>query len=251
MSRIDAPAQEEFRPELYDAIAPGYYDAVYRRGAGIQWFWHHHRFAQVEARLPNECRRLLDLGCGPGTFLGRLERPLDYALGLDLAAAQIAHANALYGGARREFRVADVRDLSLVEPFDAIVSIEVIEHLPPAATADFLAAIQRLLRPGGTVVLTTPNYRSLWPLLERLVSAKGPVDYRRQHINRFRRDRLADELRHAGFEQVRCETFFALAPFLAGVSRRLAETVLAAERRWLPRAGAELVVSAIKPVDGR
>ena len=242
-----APHEAEYQPELYQAIPAGYYDDVYRRGRGVQWFWHHHRFATVAERLPPRVGRLFDLGCGPGTFLGNLEGRADQALGIDIAVPQIEHAKSRYARPGLEFRVADAVDLGSTARFDAVVSIEVIEHLRPSDGRRLLADLHALLEPGGTLVLTTPNYRSAWPLLERLVSRLGPVDYRVQHINRFDRHRLAREVAAVGFADVRVDTFFVVSPFLAAFSRRLGEAALRWEARLLPRLGAELVVRARKP----
>lgn len=239
--------EKPYLEDLYHEIEAGYYDRVYRHGRGTQWFWHHHRFGTVEALLPRPCDRILDLGCGPGTFLGNLTSPFKYGLGVDLATAQIEFAQRTYSRPGLEFRAADVRGIAVDEPFDAVVSIEVIEHLPPAETQRFLRTLHDLLKPGGAVILTTPNYRSLWPLLERLVSRIGPVDYTRQHINPFNITRLAEEVAKAGFCDVRTETFFVAAPFAAALSSALARGMLRAERALLPRLGSELAVSARKP----
>lgn len=237
----------DFDPGQYDAISPGYYDLVYQKGQGVQWFWHHHRFGVVAEGLPAGARRIVDLGCGPGTFLGNLKRPVERALGIDIAAPQIAYAQARYPRPGLEFRVGDVTGLDRAERFDAAVSIEVVEHLRPEDARPFLSAIYDLLEPGGTLVLTTPNYRSFWPVLEWLVSKKGPVDYLEQHINRFDRGRLRREVEQIGFVDVRCQTFFVIAPFLAAVSGALAELVFRWERRLLPYLGAELALVARKP----
>jgi len=171
----------DFHPEQYDAISPGYYDLVYQRGRGVQWFWHHHRFGMVEEGLPDRAERIIDLGCGPGTFLGAaLQKPFGRALGIDIAAPQIAYAQAHNQRPGVEFRVGDVTGLDRAERFQAAVSIEVIEHLRPEDARGFLAALHDLLEPGDTLVLTTPNYRSFWPLIEWLVSRIGPVDYLEQ-----------------------------------------------------------------------
>jgi 2-polyprenyl-3-methyl-5-hydroxy-6-metoxy-1,4-benzoquinol methylase len=236
----------EFLPELYDGIAPGYYDKVYRRGRGVQWFWHDARFREVEARLPKTLDSILDLGCGPGTFLGRLERPVRRAIGVDLANAQVEYARHTYQRDGLEFLAADVRDLPATDRFSAVVSIEVIEHLPREATQSFLRTLFERLSPGGTAILTTPNYRSLWPLLEHLVSWIGAVDYRRQHINRFTAHRLAAEMTAAGFETVDVGTFFVFSPFLASLSTVAARKARLLERA-LKRAGAELIVSGVRP----
>ena len=228
-------------------IPPGYYDRVFRRGRGVQWFWHRERFRKVEQAIPREATKVLDLGCGPGTFLGQTERRFAAALGVDLAPSQIEYARRHYDRQGLEFQVGDVGHFESTQRFDAVVSIEVIEHLPPADTGRFLGNILQLLRPGGWAVLTTPNYRSLWPLLEQAVSRLGPVDYRAQHINRFTEQRLQEELASAGFRDVGCETFFVVAPFLAAVSTGLAGSMLGIEARLLPRLGSEILACARRP----
>lgn len=237
-----------FKPELYDQIAPGYYDEVYARGRGLQWFWHHYRFRIVSDLLAPAGGNILDLGCGPGTFLGHFTSGYTRAVGIDLARPQIEFASKKYGSDRVHFEAAAVAAFTHAKTFDAVVSIEVIEHLPPEETQHFLHSIFNVLKRGGTLVLTTPNYRSLWPLIEWAVSAKGPVDYREQHINRFDTRRLVRELESAGFVVRRTRTFFVLAPFLAAISTRLAERVHAWEQRLLPHLGAELAIRAEKPL---
>ena len=236
---------ERFLASQYEGIAPGYYDQVYRRGRGVQWFWHEHRFREVDRLLPAAAARILDLGCGPGTFLGRLDRPTTTRLGIDLAAPQIEYARAHYAREGLEFRVGDVRELAATEErFDAVVSIELVEHLPRESVRPLLRAIRDLLVPGGALVMTTPNYRSLWPLLERAVSLRGPVDYTIQHINPYTPARLAKELAGAGLVVESVQTFFVLAPFAAALGTRTAERILGWERVLLPRAGAELAIRA-------
>ena len=81
--------------------------------------------------------------------------------------------------------------------------IEVIEHLPPADARRLLAEARRLLSPQGRLVVTTPNYRSLWPLIEWGVNRVSRVSYEQQHINKYGRGRLAADLAQAGYSQGR------------------------------------------------
>jgi SAM-dependent methyltransferase len=236
-----------FDPAQYHGIPAGYYDQVYRRGRGVQWFWHEHRFRTVRGLLPAAGGRLLDVGCGPGTFLGHFADGYQEALGIDLADAQIAYAQEHYTAPGRRFEAVDASRFRDREPFDAIVSIELIEHLPAEETRPFLELLRGLLVPGGTLVLTTPNYRSAWPALEWMVSRRGPVDYRLQHINPFNRGRLSRELAAAGFEVGEVGTFFVLAPFLASASNTAASALHWAESRFLGRLGAELYAQARRP----
>src|SRR5882672_1342509 len=80
---------------------------------------------------------------------------------LKFRAVQIDYANRRYGSAEHRFSTQVLADLD--ERFDAITMIELIEHLPPADARRLLAEARGLLSPQGRLVVTTPNYRSLWP----------------------------------------------------------------------------------------
>ncbi|MGQ0645175.1 MAG: hypothetical protein ACT4O3_06745, partial [Elusimicrobiota bacterium] len=74
------------------------------------------------------------------------------------------------------------------------------------------------------------------------------VSYADQHITRFNRGSLANLLEEAGFKDVLVEAYQLAAPFMAGVSWRLADAVFAREPRWLvSRCGFLLMGTARKP----
>jgi 2-polyprenyl-6-hydroxyphenyl methylase/3-demethylubiquinone-9 3-methyltransferase len=56
-----------------------------------------------------------------------------------------------------DYREGRPEDLLGVEPFDAVIALEVIEHVPVAERARFCAALAGLVRPGGPVILSTLN----------------------------------------------------------------------------------------------
>ena len=105
---------------------------------------------------PGEGRRLLDVGCGSGELLRRMEERGWAVTGVepDPVAAEGARANGL-----------DVRDGMLAdaefpdERFDAIVLSHVIEHVHDPI--ELLRECGRVLRPGGTLVIMTPNLSSV------------------------------------------------------------------------------------------
>jgi SAM-dependent methyltransferase len=222
-------------------MEPGYYDLAFHRGRGIQRFWQRQRLRLVRECLPPDPGRVIDLGCGPGTFLGNFFDGRE-ALGVDFASPQIEYALRRYGRPGLEFRQGDILEFRHESPFDCAVSIETIEHLPRDKTARFLGNARRLLKPGGSLVLVTPNYASAWPIIEWGVSKLGPVDYSSQHINPFTRARLVEEVARAGFAIDRLETFFVVAPFLAAFSARAAQKVLEVEASLFPRFGAEMLL---------
>jgi SAM-dependent methyltransferase len=217
----------------YDRLPPGYYDHVYRAGAGVQSKWHHMKFRRFAAALEG-FHRHLDIGCGPGTFIGSLAEGAHSSLGIDIAGPQIAYAETHYGGPGRSFRTIPAGPLPFTPAsFDAVTLIELIEHLPRPANVELLHNALGVLRPGGRIFVSTPNYRSAWPLVERLVSRVGGVDYSEQHITRFHRASLRSLLEDAGATDVTVEGYMLAAPFAAGLSWRLADTLARLEPRVL------------------
>ncbi len=231
----------------YDAIGPGYYDEVYRRSTGIQSKWHHLKFTHVRRQLPADCKHLLDIGCGPGTFVGTLPDTID-ATGTDLAAAQIDYANTNYGTPSHRFLCVSAGPMPFeANTFDAVTLVELIEHLDLPVIEGLLSEALRVLKPGGKIVLTTPNYAGFWPLLEKIVNAKAPVTYEDQHITFFTPSRLRALLADRNFARVRVSTFQGAAPFAAALSWKLADQLQSIENPLLrPALGFLLLGEAYK-----
>ena len=82
--------------------------------------------------------------------------PLDYPfLGVDPTTG---HQRVWYRDEMPiHFEVADIRDLKYGKEFDVVVSIGLLEHFPDAHKAECLEMHRRFLKPGGTVVMTTPR----------------------------------------------------------------------------------------------
>ena len=207
-----------------EEIPAGFYDDIYRRRGGVRYCWHDLKFRSVAAGLPRSGKHL-DIGCGPGTFIGNYLDNIE-ALGIDLSASQIEYANRHYSTGAHRFSTQSVDSLlESGDRFDAITMIELVEHLAPGDAIQLFKQTRRLLSPNGILIVTTPNYRSAWPLIERAVNLVSPVSYEQQHINKYSRTRLIHHLSEAGYRHVSVRTIVGFAPFAAVLGTKPA--------RWL------------------
>jgi SAM-dependent methyltransferase len=126
------------------------------------------RFSEVDSRAVNslfsrdaDSPRLLDIGSAWGFNVMAMERLGFIVTGIDLVADQFEVGKRIAGVNDAAFSVAaaDAARLPFAdESFDVITMVETLEHIfledRPAALAD----CRRVLRPGGAIVLSTPNY---------------------------------------------------------------------------------------------
>lgn len=234
---------------VYDyekGIPAGFYDKVYRQKIGIRYCWHDFKFRTVTALLGRP-RRVLDIGCGPGTFIGNYLPGVE-ALGLDISAAQVDYATRTYGSATHRFSIRSPGSLlESGERFDVVTVIELIELVAPAAAIHLLSEARALLAPDGLLVVTTPNYRSLWPLIELGVNAVSPVTYVEQHINKYCRSLLGEHLAAAGYRDVSISTAVGLAPFAAVLGLGTANALHGLEARLKCLGAGNLLLATARP----
>jgi 2-polyprenyl-3-methyl-5-hydroxy-6-metoxy-1,4-benzoquinol methylase len=101
--------------------------------------------------------RILDAGCGNGAFTTEMHRRGFNVVGMDLEPSGIEQARKQCPGVR--FEVASVYDdigTLFGERFDAVVTLEVLEHLYDPKL--FTRRVFDCLKPGGMFILTTPYH---------------------------------------------------------------------------------------------
>ncbi len=117
-----------------------------------------HFGADRRARRPLAGLAAIDIGCGAGLMTEPMARMGAAVTGIDAAAENIAVAqtHAAAGGLAIVYECTSVEALAATgTTADIVTCFEVVEHV--ADRASFLAALARLVRPGGLVVMSTPN----------------------------------------------------------------------------------------------
>ncbi len=110
-------------------------------------------YAAVVDRLrPLAGKRVLDLGCGKGRFARALAERGASVVGLDLSAAMLDQATGI-GRVRGSARRLPFGPAS----FDAVMAVEVFEHLARRSLDLVCGEIHRVLRPGGRLVIVDKN----------------------------------------------------------------------------------------------
>ncbi|MEL6767327.1 MAG: methyltransferase [Pseudomonadota bacterium] len=111
---------------------------------------------------------VLEIGCGIGLTTRALARQAGFLVATDISARNVAIAQRLAGGPNVELLRHDIVEgsaeaLQARAPFDRIVLLDVIEHIPSAHAPTVLARLKALLAPDGRLVLTfpTPEYLGL------------------------------------------------------------------------------------------
>lgn len=149
------------------------------------------------------CGKILDVGCGGGSYLHRLQQWGWHVWGLEPSEAGARQAQSLGLDVKRAL-LEDARFED--EFFDVIRLDNVLEHLPNPKTT--LREIHRILKPDGLVYLTVPNTRSLvfWLFRENWYALDAP-----RHVISYSPPTLKILAEFSGFEIV--DTNFAAGPF--------------------------------------
>ena len=191
----------DFRDDLYERYVSEFKSDLLLVDRALREYW---RWCDAKL-LPlvdglSRAAAILEIGCGPGYFLQYLAgKGFRAVRGVDISPEQVALA-------RERGVAAEVRDVEeelrdRQGELDLIVALDVVEHFSKEENLRLFAAMRAALRPGGLILLQTPNGEALMP---------GPNIYGDlTHLTIFTANSLGQILRRTGFDEA---AFFETGP---------------------------------------
>lgn len=127
-------------------------------GFGLDYYTYMGRVLDLIKKYVNDS--VLDIGCGDGFLLcqiGRDPQMQDFsAVGLDLDERAIKFAQAFSHGMQNvEFYARDIANHD--QPATLITLVETLEHIPDDVLPGFLHHVDRILTPGGILIVSVPS----------------------------------------------------------------------------------------------
>ncbi|MFQ5489790.1 MAG: class I SAM-dependent methyltransferase [Phycisphaerae bacterium] len=187
-----------------DVAGPAFWKQYWQRQPTPQTPWTAPWLALLEQHLPTgPAFRALEVGCVPGRIMRAIHDRLGYRVhGIDYSeiADQLADDLERQGLSHLTVERADLRTYQPDELFDLVYSMGVIEHF-----SDYSHMVDhhcRLVRPGGYVHITMPNFRGLQYWLRRWMCPQALLGH---HLRAMSARRLRRRLQANGLNIVYCD----------------------------------------------
>jgi dolichol-phosphate mannosyltransferase len=171
---------------LRNSIESADYDSrAFHSRIPLQRWWQRKRYRIILDYIGDNLR-VLDAGCGSSQLLDGAPQ----IIGMDVLRRKLRFMRR----PGRRLVNGDTVALPFRDGvFEAVVSSEVIEHIPEDDRV--FTELVRCIEPGGVLVLGTPDYGSWqWPLIEKLYAYFHPSGYADEHITRYTLRGLLDRL---------------------------------------------------------
>jgi uncharacterized protein (TIRG00374 family) len=208
------PLNNENLLSFYNTIDGDIDEKAYNSDMLVQRYFQRRKTDEIRDALtlkPDQV--VIDIGCGSGVQLKHIA-PTGYALaiGIDVNMNAIRFARGR-GLPNTEFVIADAQYLPIKSSVaDGIICAEIIEHVK--SPDHLVQETDRVLKPGGRVVITTPNDRSVWGAYEFLWDVFGRGrNYGDTHLRFFTQSDLRNNF--SGFSECRTRSLFFVSPLFA------------------------------------
>ncbi|NJP08455.1 MAG: class I SAM-dependent methyltransferase [Leptolyngbyaceae cyanobacterium RU_5_1] len=191
-----------FAPDLAktnDGFSTEYFAQLTQLEAANFWFRSRNRLViwVLQSYFPDS-RSLLEIGCGTGYVLSGIQQrfPEKTLYGSEIFNEGLAFAAQRLPGVT--LLQMDARQIPFEQEFDVVGAFDVLEHIEEDETV--LSQMFQATKSGGGILLTVPQHRFLWSL----------VDEQAFHKRRYTQQELVKKVERAGFIILRVTSFVSL-----------------------------------------
>ncbi|MCR4263813.1 MAG: class I SAM-dependent methyltransferase [Candidatus Roizmanbacteria bacterium] len=176
----------------------------------------------LEIYTPKKTDRVLDLGCGWGTFSFMLAPSCKEVIGLDYSKKSIELCNRQLKNNKKKYRnvrfvCRDAKDTGLKQnSLNVIISADLVEHVYPDDFEKIIKECKRLLVKGGKLVIWTPS-RSHF--IEMLKNNNILIEKDVSHVDYKSMDRIIEMLQKYKFSIEKSYYAESHLPFINGIER--------------------------------
>lgn len=233
-------AETKYRTGDKIAITGSYQHRALHEGNTVQRWWHRLKLqTAADMAALSTGSRVLDIGCGSGIITEFLPQAIAYT-GVDSNPDALSFARAQYPQPHLQFLYWQIDDIHQMnaDAYAAIFFLETIEHIHPEQAKKTMMAIKELLAKNGCCIITTPNRKSAWPLIEKLMDffRLAPKLGGEQHEHLFTKKELVAMANVCGLQVSSVKTFNGIAPWLswlgAGITLKIHKWEL--RNNWFP-----------------
>lgn len=149
--------------------------------------------------------KVLDYGCGPGILLEKLLNRGVQCEGADTSPDSLEIAARRLSNNAQRCPLTLLKGLPSAIPdnsFDVVFFVETIEHVLPEELPQTLSELQRIVRPGGHVVVSTPHDENL-KASHTVCPECGARYHKMQHVSKWTSQTIAAAMEQVGWETVR------------------------------------------------
>ena len=191
-----------------NGFGAGYFEKLFKVETGNFWFKSRNKLLIWALRkyFPH-AENFFEIGCGTGCVLSGIQREFQNLrlYGSDIYCNGPSFAEQRLSGVSL-FQM-DARSIPFDAEFDVIGAFDVLEHIDEDGVV--LQQISQAVKPGGGVLLTVPQHRFLWSI----------VDEYSFHKRRYTRNELETKLKGAGFQVIYATSFVSFLLPLMLLSR--------------------------------
>ncbi len=209
-----------------EELSVGYYDKIvesgFEKGRGARSYWHITTLNKVLDYFDKHTVHL-DYACGPGTLIGLSSSK--ESIGVDLSLNQVNFANNKYSQKGKFYTIEEFDFDQFSNKFDIVTVLGLIEFLSNQEIMNLINKIDKTLKVGGKIILTTPNFKGIMQVLEKIQNNLGSVDYRNQHVNKFNKKRLNSLLQNFNNFEFSIYSFLNISFVFSIFSHRISKNI--------------------------